>query len=182
MYRSANLSGILPKIKFIQNGVDEERRKAVIKINKDNNGGSYIKLPENTANESKYDQKLETVLLSDIIEAASISESPKQIIVKIDVELFECRVFLGSSSLFNSPQNVPITAIIMEWVFVSPDGRFSQECPREKMQRMTKMLLFAGYVPLNTQDLSKLNYTNFGIDWRTNVLWILNTTNSIIRL
>ena len=182
MYKSANLSGILPKIKLIQNGVDEDRRKAVIKINKYNNGASYVKLPENTANESKYDQKIETVLLSDIIEAAGVSESPKQIIIKIDVELFECRAFLGSSNLFNPPQKVPISAIIMEWVFVSPDGRFSEECPREKVQRLTKMLLFAGYVPINTQDLSKLNYTKFGTDWRTNVLWILNTTNSIIRL
>jgi hypothetical protein len=182
MYRSANLSGILSKIKFIQNGVDEDRRKAVIKINKGNNGASYVRLPENTANESKYDQNLETVLLSDIIEAATITESPKQIVVKIDVELFECRVFLGSSSLFDPPQKVPITAIIMEWVFVSPDGRFSEECPREKVQRMTKMLLYAGYVPINTKDLSKLNYTKFGTDWRANVLWILNTTNSIFRL
>lgn len=181
MYRSANLSGVLPRITFIQNGVDEVRRKAVIKINNHNNGASFVRLPEDVVEESETDQALQTVLLSDILESAKIQENPKQFIIKIDVELFECRVFLGSSNEFKQPQKVPITAIIMEWMFQSKKGRFSEECPREKVIRMTKMFLNAGYIPFKTLDLSKLDYTKFGTDWRLeNVLWVLNTTNSVI--
>ena len=182
MYRSANASGTLDKMKFIQNGVDEIRRKAILKVDERNNGGSYVRLPGAVINEGKENQELETVLLSDIIEAAKILENPKQIVIKIDVELFECRTFLGSSKEFKQPQEVQISAIIMEWVFTSDNGRYNEECPMEKMKRMTKMFLDSGYVPFKTVDLSKLNYTNLGTDWRTNVLWILNTTDSIIKM
>ena len=69
MYRSANLSGLLPRIKFVQNGVDEIRRNATIKINQLNNGASFVRLPEDIANESESNQPLKTVLLTDITEA-----------------------------------------------------------------------------------------------------------------
>ena len=181
MYRSANLSGLLPKIKFIQNGVDEIRRNATIKINNLNNGASFVRLPEDLVNESESNQPLKTVLLTDITEAIKTYENPKQLIIKIDVELFECRVFLGSSNLFKVHQNVPISAIIMEWVFRTGDGRFSEVCPRGKLIRMTKMLLNSGYIPFDTRDLTKLDYGKFGTDWSTNVLWVLNTTDSTIK-
>ena len=180
-YRSAKMSEVLSKMKFIQNGVDEVRREAAITINKNNNEASYIRLPENSLNNRKTDQQLQTVLLNDILKAVKRSENPKQIIIKIDVELFECRAFLGSSYEFFL-QKVPITAIIMEWLFVAPDDTYTEECPREKLERMTGMFLSAGYVPFKTEGISKLNYTNIGTDWRTNVVWILNTTDSIIRL
>ena len=70
----------------------------------------------------------------------------------------------------------------MEWAFISADGRFREECPRQMVKRLTQMFLNAGYVPFKIKDLSKLNYTNLGMDWRTDILWVLNTTDSIIRL
>ena len=50
---------------------------------------------------TKEQELVETVLLSDILDAAEAIEDPKQIIMKIDIELFECRAFLGSSSLLD---------------------------------------------------------------------------------
>ena len=44
MYRSATKSGFLERITFVQNGVDEERRTAVMSIDRGNNGGSFVKL------------------------------------------------------------------------------------------------------------------------------------------
>ena len=44
MYRSAAKSGSLERITFVQNGVDEERRTAVMSIDRGNNGGSFVKL------------------------------------------------------------------------------------------------------------------------------------------
>ena len=47
MYRSATKSGFLDHMTFVQNGVDEERRTAVMSIDKGNNGGSFVKLGGN---------------------------------------------------------------------------------------------------------------------------------------
>ena len=47
MYRSATKSGFLDRMTFVQNGVDEERRTAVMSIDKENNGGSFVKLGGN---------------------------------------------------------------------------------------------------------------------------------------
>ena len=47
MYRSATKSGFLDRMTFVQNGVDEERRTAVMSIDKGNNGGSFVKLGGN---------------------------------------------------------------------------------------------------------------------------------------
>ena len=176
MYRSANASRILPKIRFIQNGVDEVRRKAVFRVDKFNNGGSYVKLPQTVINEEnpKEQELVETVLLSDILDAAEAIEDPKQVIMKIDIELFECRAFLGSSNVFRQPQVVPITAIIMEWIYKGGDGRFSDRCPEDKMRLMAKMLLDTGYVPYSSFDLRRLNYSHLGEEWSGNVLWLLN--------
>ena len=44
MYRSAEKSEILHYMTFVQNGVDEVIRKASMKINNSNNGGSFVKL------------------------------------------------------------------------------------------------------------------------------------------
>ena len=43
MYRSAKKSGVLDRITFVQNGVDNERRRAIMSIVKGNNGGSFLK-------------------------------------------------------------------------------------------------------------------------------------------
>ena len=44
MYRSAEKSGILDHMTFIQNGVDQERRTSQMSIDGGNNGGSFVKL------------------------------------------------------------------------------------------------------------------------------------------
>ena len=44
MYRSAEKSGILDYMTFVQNGVDEVRRQASMNIDNSNNGGSFVEL------------------------------------------------------------------------------------------------------------------------------------------
>ena len=43
MYRSAEKSGVLDRMTFVQNGVDKERRSAIMSIVRGNNGGSFLK-------------------------------------------------------------------------------------------------------------------------------------------
>ena len=47
MYRSASKSGLLDRFTFVQNGIDGERRAAVMGIHGKNNGRSYVKLEGN---------------------------------------------------------------------------------------------------------------------------------------
>ena len=47
MYRSASKSGLLDRLTFVQNGIDGERRTAVMGIHGHNNGRSYVKLEAN---------------------------------------------------------------------------------------------------------------------------------------
>ena len=180
MYRSASASGILDKITFIQNGVDEVRRSAVISVDNSNNGGSSVRLPNTTiVGNNTTEQSLETVLLSDLINAIKIVEKPSLIVIKIDVELLECRTFLGSSSIFKRPQDVPIDAVIMEWVFIRENGEYSEQCPMEKVKLMTKMFLDGGYIPYRANDTRELNTANLGLEWKTDVLWRLQKNSSL---
>ena len=47
MYRSASKSSLLDRFTFVQNGIDGERRSAVMGIHGKNNGRSYVKLEGN---------------------------------------------------------------------------------------------------------------------------------------
>ena len=47
MYRSASKSGLLDRLTFVQNGIDGERRAAIMGIHGHNNGRSYVKLEGN---------------------------------------------------------------------------------------------------------------------------------------
>ena len=61
MYRSAEKSGFLNHMTFIQNGVDQERRTAQMIIDGGNNGGSFVKFggdEEESINKSKIKMKL----------------------------------------------------------------------------------------------------------------------------
>ena len=181
MYISAKLSGFSSMIKFVQNGLDEVRRDAVINVKGDNNGGSNLRLPDDPENKRNKGQTIKTVLLEDMVDTIKTLANPQRLLIKMDIELFECRTILGSKSLFRKPQKIPIEAIVMEWLFRSPKGNFSKMCPEEKVIKMTKMFLDAGYVPYKSSDLSELNCSNFGLDWRTdNVLWLMNSTTYIV--
>ena len=162
--------------------MDDERREAELVEVEGNNGASYLSLPDSSVSKRNIKHSIQTVLLSDILQAIKVASNPKKLIMKIDIELYECRAILGSQDIFNNVHKFQITAIIMEWMFILKDGTFTKECPREKLMSMVGLFLKAGYVPLNIKDLSQLNYSNFGAEWRPNVLWIRNRTDSIIKL
>ena len=53
MFHSSLLSNTTNQITFVNNGVDEVRRKASMSIDHTNNGGSYVNLPESTDIDSR---------------------------------------------------------------------------------------------------------------------------------
>lgn len=98
--------------------------------------------------------------------------------MKIDIELFECRSFLGSPEVLTQPQEIPLIAVLMEWAFLEKHGTYSEQCPKGMVIELAKMFLDNGYKPFRVYDqdktfgLSKLDSRNFGVEWNFNVAWL----------
>ena len=116
-----------------------------------------------------------------------MSPKPSQIVMKVDIERFECRAFLGSPEVLSQPQEIPILAVIIEWHFLYYNmigGHYAELCPKEKVIQLSKLFLDNGYTPFkvmtkkddNRLKLKKLDTTNFGADWKMmNVAWLSNS-------
>ena len=192
IFRSALKSGISDKMTIVQNAIAETRRNGVMNIDLKNNGGSFLELTNNRRSkveETKNSSKsfLQTVILNDVFEAIKTNVVPKPSVVmmKIDIEHFECRAFLGSPEILQQNQDVILLAVIMEWTFKGQNGTYSEQCPQEKVVSLTKLFLAKGYTPfqvneginrlIHGSEWIKLNTSNFGLDWNTNVLWVSTT-------
>jgi len=105
--QSSILSGVYHQMTFIQNAVDGVRRKVQMSVDRKNNGGSYIKELQDESAEA-----IETVLLSDIFHEALTQSQPKNVVLKADIETYECRAFLNSQQVFAHPT---IKSVIFEW-------------------------------------------------------------------
>ena len=72
-------------------------------INSENNGGSFVDMAASIAEKQHVDDfkdmhpVIETVLLSDVLEAIHLKDKTSKIIMKMDIEGFECRAILGKN-------------------------------------------------------------------------------------
>ena len=95
------MSNLLDNIIFVQNGIDQIRRNITMHIDEDNNGGSFVDLDESIKSRARlegYKKEqpiIETVLLGDLLKATMAHDNPTRIVVKMDIEGFECRAILG---------------------------------------------------------------------------------------
>ena len=112
MYRSSLKSNLTDQVVFVQNGIDETRRNTTMHIDKKNNGGSFVDFEPSVGRRKQHldgfkkeHPVIETVLLSDVVEAAVMQENPSRIIIKMDIEGFECKAILGKQFLFLLLQN-----------------------------------------------------------------------------
>ena len=202
IFRSALISGLMDRIKFVQNGVGKQRRNASMNVNLSNNGGSFVEVSNSKIRTNEDDFRgyeygvdmnmdhaevsLEIILLRDILEdiKTHTNQKPTGVVMKIDIEQFECRAFLGSPELLRHAKNqtspdktLPILAIIMEWTFLSGDPN-GDRCPKEHVVELTKLFLENDYTPFRvTEHLEKLDITYSGLDWSTNVLWVYKHSN-----
>ena len=122
-------------------------------------------------------------MLEDIFRGVkeTMSPRPSQIVMKVDIERFECRAFLGSPEVLSQPQEIPILAVIMEWHFLG--GHYAELCSKEKVIQLAKLFLNNGYTPFKVDDnrleLKKLDTTNFGVEWKMlNVAWLSSSIAS----
>ena len=105
---SSILSGIHDKMTIVKNAVDGVRHTMKLWVNKNNNGGSQVRQLGLSKDPSQYQagEVVQTVLLSDIFEEAFRQSQPKNVIIKADIETFECRAFLGSPQGENHFTNI----------------------------------------------------------------------------
>ena len=93
--RSVVINGFMNRFTVAQNAVDWVRRKGLMSIQDGNFGASSLKV-ENETRAIIHQEPTSTVLFSDIFDAAVKQSQPDEIIIKADIEHFECRAFLGS--------------------------------------------------------------------------------------
>ena len=84
----------------IQNIIDDHYHTAKIEITTGNIGGSHVVKGEE-AEESKVYEDLNAILLSDVFAEVLTQQTlgPRErlnVVLKIDIERFECKAFLGS--------------------------------------------------------------------------------------
>ena len=95
------MSNLLDNIIFVQNGIDQVRRNITMHIDEDNNGGSFVDLDDSVKSRARlegYKKEqpiIETALLGDLLKATMAHDNPTRIVVKMDIEGFECRAILG---------------------------------------------------------------------------------------
>ena len=98
---------------------------------------------------------LQTVLLKDVFEAikSNVVPKPLTVLMKIDIEHFECRAFLGSPEILRQNQDVKLLAVIMEWTFEGQNGKYSEQCPKDKVISLAKLFLMNGFTPFQLNSI-----------------------------
>ena len=93
---------------FVKNAVDGVRRQVKVWVNTKYNGGSHVKQLGASMGQSGLvaGEVVQTVLLSDIFKEAFRQSHPNNVIMKVDIESFECRAFLGSPQGKNCCENI----------------------------------------------------------------------------
>ena len=120
-------------------------------------------------------------MLGDIINAVkeTVIPYPDQLLMKMDIELFECRAILGSPEVLTGPKNIPFVAVVMEWLFLRNNGEYTDQCPKEKVVELAKFFLDNGFTPFLVDvyngHLSKLSVSQYGAEWKCNVAWLHNS-------
>ena len=191
LYQSAVLEGTTNKLTIVQHTVDEERGTNTLKSMWGNIGGSRIIL-ENTdqtldeAFQTKnvtitHEQRVKSVLLQDILDNMFADKTRRDkpvVIMKLDIETFECRALLGSPDLFSLQQPYYVPFLVMEWYFATKNEEdkyvFPKSCPQTKLLRMRDLLLDKGYEPWGEAGEGKWVRLSAkkALRWyKTNVVW-----------
>ena len=127
MYRSTMMSNLLDYIIFVQNGIDQVRRNITMHIDEDNNGGSFVDLDDSVKSRARlegYKKEqpiIETALLGDLLKATMAHDKPKRIVVKMDIEGFECRAILGKKYI---KRYCLITIEVFLYIYLGPPKIF----------------------------------------------------------
>ena len=159
---------------LVQNAVDDTRKNASMVITPNNNGQSHLGSVVDRESTNRYEIPVRTVLLSDIVDAIGYSSAryndSTPMLIKIDIEGYECNAFLGSSQVLTNQRPFTIVAVIMEvhglGVYAPSPGGYEV-----KFLQLKSLFMNAGYIPfyLHGQILMKVDVAKRR--WPKNVVW-----------
>eukprot|EP00095_Tigriopus_kingsejongensis_P008465 maker-scaffold18_size714446-snap-gene-3.25 protein:Tk08465 transcript:maker-scaffold18_size714446-snap-gene-3.25-mRNA-1 annotation:"hypothetical protein CGI_10008025" len=125
LYRAAELDGTLEQIGMIENALDMYQHEAVIQLNMENIGGSYLSPQVRGLGQTNPNMvQVEAIRLQGIMDEIKNEgdrirfdvTNPRVVVIKMDIEKYECRAFLGSREIFDMSE-IFIPYILMEWRF-----------------------------------------------------------------
>jgi len=164
--KSTSMFGSEKHVRYIQNAVSDEGFKLVSWLHNPKNEGSMNFISEDEAKTKPKNEIGETVdsaRFQDIL--AYIGTAT--VIVKIDIEVHECKALSG---YFNKPNKTTfIPYLVMEWVFISQNT--DNQCPPEKLQLLIKGFTDSGYYPMESWPKGKKLSLADESNWN-NVLWV----------
>lgn len=194
MYQSAVKTGVIDKMTLVQNGVDFNRTVSHIRAAMGGIAASQmkpnisgIKIDEVMGIAEEEYEAIHTILLTDIIDAINKKDYPRSgdkrlpIVLKIDVESYECRAFLGAPGLFDDA-HAYVPYVIMEWAYLDNDPQ-GTVCPEEMLEKVTAFFTSHKYAPFQLEDIfNVLNREKksmmwmdpaVSVDWaNSNVMWV----------
>ena len=170
---------IIITIKFLViNEYQKSSENVTIKIEPGNIGGSPILNPDQVKSMPWIStETISTILVQDLLDEL-VQTNPNKIItivIKMDIETFECRAILGSEEILKNGK-IFIPAIFMEWHFALPNrpGHFHLNCEIDRMSRVAKLFHVRGYQPFMKMNgnYSKLKYANL-LEWPLgDIVWV----------
>ena len=121
LHKSVNVNKLEPLYTLIENGVSNMRQNVTLYGNGKNQGGSSVMFEyENAA----LKENIQTILFDDLLEVFD----DKEAVIKMDIEISECRGLVNSSKFF---ETVNVRAIFMEWdgirVLLKDEGKRPEE-------------------------------------------------------
>jgi FkbM family methyltransferase len=194
MYQSAVKTGVIDKMTLVQNGVDFNRTVSHIRAAMGGIAGSQMK-PNITGLRSDEEmgiaeeeyERVHTILLTDVIDAINEKNYPRSsskrlpVVLKIDVESYECRAFLGSPDLLSDPRAY-IPYVIMEWAYLDNDPN-GDVCPEEMLRKVTAFFTSHNYTAFQLEDIYHVGESEVksmkwmdpagSLDWaNSNIMWV----------
>ena len=170
LHKSVNVNKLQPLYTLIENGLSNVRQNVTLSGNGKNQGGSSVMFEyENAA----LKETIQTILFDDLLEVFD----DKEAVIKVDIEISECRALVNSSKFFKA---VNVRAIFMEWqgiLGLLKGGKRPEEV--EIVESVLNTLEARGFAPakIHPSYATSLKTTNRlhrenKISWPHDVVWI----------
>ncbi len=174
MFQSRELNQFEDRLRLIRNAVDFQRGRVKMTTMEKNIGGSFVQDEDDKEASGEFVDAVTLQDVFDFVHSDFYVDGGKKInvVLKIDVETYECRAFLGSKFLFDDPRFF-IAFIVMEWNFRTKSG-FCEACNGTMVDRLTLFFTENGYKPFD-EYLSRSTPLDVSRsrDWpHGNVIWI----------
>eukprot|EP00094_Tigriopus_californicus_P009283 TCALIF_08950-PA protein Name:"Protein of unknown function" AED:0.00 eAED:0.00 QI:122/1/1/1/0/0/3/163/190 len=187
MFHASLLDGTSNSMTILENAIDMYEHEAIIQKNVENLGGSYLtpqihgldQLNPNTV----HIPAVRLVQILHLISNHTTQTERQTVVMKMDIEKYECRAFLGSSEIFDIP-NLYVSHIVMEWRFADRSKgsivMYPPSCPETMLEDLINLFNDHDYYPFS-DDLDLLEASE-AMGWTKDVIWAHKDTQLVQEL